>query len=165
MLTVTRPYPFPFAACSVYVSVILKFPLKGQYPVSTQDSKNFGRAGLGFLIPYTFYFVCQCWNSILFFHLLNVKCVFFRTVMSVLVVGGVACALKKSLAATHKPPPSPRIFTIYSAVEQGRSPPPHYAYVTVVLTKQMSVSKNKKQFAGSEKTNPTWEGEQLISGV
>ena len=52
--------------------------------------------------------------------------------------------------------PSPRVFTVY----------PHCAYMTVVLTKQMSVSKkNKKQFANSEKTNPTWEGELAISGM
>ena len=41
------------------------------------------------------------------------------------------------------------VFTVYS----------HYAYVTVVFAKRMSVSKNRKQFAGSEKPNPTWEGE------
>ena len=69
------------AHCATYVSAILKFPLKGQSPVSTQDSKNFGPAGLGFLIPYTFYFVCWCWNSILFCHLQNVKSVLFRIVM------------------------------------------------------------------------------------
>ena len=102
MLTVTRPYPFPFAPCSVltpapYVSVILKFPLKGKYSVSTQDSKKFGcRAWISSLIHN---FVCWCWNLILFCHLLKMKCVFFRIVMFVLVVGGVACALNKSLAA------------------------------------------------------------------
>ena len=44
------------AHSALYVSVILKFPLKGKSSVSTQDSKNFGPAGFGFLIPYTFYF-------------------------------------------------------------------------------------------------------------
>ena len=46
--------PFPFCAVQCarsapYVSVILKFALKGKSSVSTQDSKKFGPAGLGFL--------------------------------------------------------------------------------------------------------------------
>ena len=39
-----------------------QIPLKGKSSVSTQDSKKLGPAGLGFLIPYSFYFVCWCWN-------------------------------------------------------------------------------------------------------
>ena len=68
------PGPIPShlrrAVCSLrpYVSVILKFPLKGKSSVSTQDSKIFGLAGLGFLIPYTLYFVCWRWNLIIFCH-------------------------------------------------------------------------------------------------
>ena len=76
---------------ATHVSAILKFPLKGKSPVNTQDSKIFGTAGLGFLIPYTFYFVCWCWNLIVFCRIVKVKCVFFRIVTCLLLmVAGLA---------------------------------------------------------------------------
>ena len=63
------------ARSAPYVSVILKFALKGNSSGAPRIQK-IGHAGLRFLVSYTFYFVCWCWNLILFCHLLNVKCVF-----------------------------------------------------------------------------------------
>ena len=83
-----------------YVSVILKFALKGKSSVSTQDPKKNRPWGAWISSLIHILFCLLVLELKIIFSLTKDKvCVFFRIVMSVLVVGAVACALNKSLAA------------------------------------------------------------------